>query len=85
MFDTDKFKELSKNYVLVKVDIPRRIDIITPEQLEKNKELLKKYNSQQAFPKIVFLNHRGKKIDEVEGYNSLRDPRNYFSKIEKNQ
>lgn len=85
LFDTDEFKKLSKNYVLVKVDIPRRVDIISPEQLKKNKELLSDYNSQKVFPKIVFLNSKGKKIDEIEGYNSLRDPRNYFKMIKKHQ
>ncbi|MCF8714137.1 thioredoxin family protein [Joostella atrarenae] len=85
LFDSKEFKELSKNYVLVKVDIPRRVDIISEEQLKKNKELLGTYNSDKVFPKIVFLNPRGKKMNEVEGYNSLRDPRHYFEMIKKYQ
>ncbi|MCX2681422.1 thioredoxin family protein [Galbibacter sp. EGI 63066] len=83
LFDSDRFAKLSENYVLVKVDIPRRIDIITPEQLKKNRKMLGEYNEEKVFPKMVFLNHRGKKMDEVSGYNSLRDPSNYFEIIEK--
>ncbi|MEL4308532.1 thioredoxin family protein [Joostella sp. CR20] len=85
LFDSEEFKELAKDYVLVKVDIPRRIDIISEEQMKKNRELLDDYNPQKVFPKIVFLNDRGKKIDQIEGYNSLRDPRNYFEMIKKHQ
>ena len=43
-FNTEAFETKAENFVLIKVDMPRRNDIITPEQKKKNKVLVKKYN-----------------------------------------
>ncbi len=79
-FSTEKFKNQSQNVVLLKVDIPRRMDIISEEQLKANKKLLSKYNKQGGFPNIIALNHNGKVLGTQGSYSSsLRDPSRYFS------
>lgn len=68
LFHTEKFKALSdKSLVLLEVDIPRRLDIVSPEKLIENKSIQKKYKV-KSFPTLMFVNHRGKKIAEKKGY-----------------
>ncbi|WP_299181467.1 thioredoxin family protein [uncultured Aquimarina sp.] len=79
-FSTMRFKELSKRVILLKVDIPRRMDVISEEQLKANKKLLAKYNKEGGFPNIIALNHKGKVLGKQGSYSaSLRDPARYFS------
>ncbi|MBW1296646.1 thioredoxin family protein [Aquimarina litoralis] len=83
-FSTEKFKNQSENVVLLKVDIPRRSDILSKEQLIANKKLLSKYNKDRGFPHIIAMNHKGKVIDTEGSYSaSLRDPSRYFSFVSK--
>ena len=43
LFHTEKFKTLSdKDLVLLEVNIPRRLDIISPEKMIENKKLMEK-------------------------------------------
>jgi len=81
-FDTSKFKELSENFILVEIDSPFRIDIISEKQMAYNKNVIAKYNKEKTFPKLLALNHRGKVLGKVSGYSSLRDTSNYFDFIE---
>ncbi|WP_299219128.1 thioredoxin family protein [uncultured Aquimarina sp.] len=79
-FSTEKFKNQSQKVVLLKVDIPRRMDIISEEQLKANKKLLSKYNKQGGFPNIIAMDHNGKVLGSQGSYSSsLRDPSRYFS------
>ncbi|MFD2561058.1 thioredoxin family protein [Aquimarina rubra] len=79
-FSTEKFKKQSQNVVLLMVDIPRRMDIISEEQLKANKKLLGIYNKQGGFPNIIALDHNGKVLGTQGSYSSsLRDPSRYFS------
>ena len=82
-FSTEKFKAQAADYVLVMVDYPRRVDILTPEQLVYNKELVSKYNKDGVFPKLMAMNAKGKKLGEITGYSPLRDPSNYFNFVAK--
>ena len=44
LFHTEKFKTLAdRNLILLEVDIPYRLDIISPEKMKANKALQKKY------------------------------------------
>lgn len=82
-FDTDRFHKIAKDLVLIKVDIPRRVDIISENQLKANKELLKVYNKEGGFPLLVALNAKGKVLDSESSYStSLRDPSRYFNFVE---
>lgn len=79
-FSTAKFKSQAEKLVLLKVDIPRRTDIISEEQLKANKKLLATYNKQGGFPNIIALNEQGKVLGTQGSYSaSLRDPSRYFS------
>ena len=79
-FSTERFKNQSQDLVLLKVDIPRRTDIISENQLKANKKLLSKYNKEGSFPQIIALNDGGKIIGSEGSYSaSLRDPNRYFA------
>ena len=68
LFHTEKFKALAdKDLVLLEVNIPRRLDIISPEKMIENKGIQKKYKV-KAFPTLMFVNHKGRKIAEKKGY-----------------
>ena len=41
LFDTNEFSELSSNYVLLYIDIPRNRDLLSEEQWNHNQELFK--------------------------------------------
>lgn len=83
-FDTSEFKERSEEFVLVMIDYPRRVDILTTEQFEYNKGVVAKYNKARTFPKILVLNNKGKQQDEISGYSSLRDTSNHFAFLDRN-
>lgn len=68
LFHTEKFKSLSdKDLVLLEVDIPRRKDLVAPAKMKENLYLQKKYKV-KAFPTLMMVNHRGKKIAVKKGY-----------------
>lgn len=68
LFHTEKFKALAdKDLVLLEIDIPRRLDIISPEKMIENKAIQQKYKV-NAFPTLLIINHRGKKVAEKKGY-----------------
>jgi thioredoxin-related protein len=83
-FNTEEFIEKADNMVLVMIDKPRRIDIISERQMDYNKTIIKKYNSNKTFPKMIFLNHKGKILDEMSGYSYYGDTSNHFDFINKN-
>ncbi|MEP2935569.1 MAG: thioredoxin family protein [Gilvibacter sp.] len=82
-FETERFANLANEVILVEIDIPRRIDIVSKKQLAYNKEIVAKLNKDKSFPKLIAFTSRGRKIDEVSGYGSLRDPVHYFALVEK--
>ena len=68
LFKTEKFKTLSEeSLVLLEVDIPMRLDLLSPKKMKSNKALQKKYRV-ESFPTLMMVNHRGKKIAEKTGY-----------------
>ena len=64
------------------VDLPFRDDIISQEQRQKNKVLIKKYNPEESFPLIVALNKKGKEFNRISAYSSLRDTTMHFQFLE---
>ena len=77
-FESADFAESAKEMVLVIIDIPRRQDLLSPEQLAYNMKVLSRYNEEKTFPKILALNHKGKVKGVITGYGSLRDTSPYF-------
>lgn len=68
LFHTEKFKAIAdKDLVLLEVDIPRRKDIVPQDKMSENLYLQSKYKV-KAFPTLLMVNHRGKKIAEKKGY-----------------
>ncbi len=82
-FYTQEFKEREDKFVLVMIDKPRRIDILSEEQMEYNDKIIAQYNKQKTFPKILILNEKGKVVDEIDGYNYLHDTTLHFAFIDK--
>ena len=68
--------------VLLMVDIPRRVDIITKAQKEKNIKLVRKYNKKGGYPNLVALNSRGEVIGELGGYTFLRETDRHFAFVD---
>ncbi len=82
-FYTEAFKEKSDNFILVMIDKPRRIDILSEKQMKYNDQVISKYNKQKTFPKVLLLNANGRVIDEIDGYNFLHDTTHHFAFINK--
>lgn len=85
LFDTPEFQELSKNYILLYIDIPRREDILTPAQKEHNTGLLKRFNKKGVFPLLLAMSPKGKILDEHSGYGMNGDTQYYLQFLKKNQ
>ena len=83
-FEHPEFIEKSESFVLVMIDYPRRVDIISEEQMAYNKGVVAKLNKSRTFPKILILNSKGKKKDEISGYSPLRDTSSHFNFIARN-
>ncbi len=81
-FNTEKFEERAKKMVLLMVDMPRRKDIISPEQKEKNLKLVRTYNSSGGYPNLVALNDKGHIIGELGGYTFLRETDRHFAFVD---
>ncbi len=78
-FESDKFKEKADSLVLLMIDLPFRQDIISEEQRKKNKTISKKFNKSDSFPNIVGMNSKGKVINNISAYSSLRDTTLHFN------
>ncbi len=81
-FETPEFGKRAQRMVLLMVDMPRRIDIITPEQKKKNIEMVKKYNTEGSYPTLVALNEHGHIIGELGGYSFLRETDRHFAFVD---
>jgi len=81
-FENPLFQERAEKLVLVMIDYPRRMDILTKDQLAYNKTIIEKYNTDKSFPKIIVLNHKGKEKGRISGYSSLRDATPHFAFID---
>lgn len=81
-FNSTKFEEKSENFVLLLVDIPRKVDVISKEQKEKNLKLVNKYNKTGGYPKLVALDSSGHVVGELGGYTFLRETDRHFAFID---
>ena len=82
-WENEEFLAQANDFVLLEVDIPFRMDIVSEEQLQANKKLQAKYNKEKSFPTLLALNSNGKVLDKISAYSQLRDPSSYFSFVEK--
>lgn len=77
-FGSEEFKNKSSKVVLLLVDVPFRQDIISEEQLIKNKALAKEFNPQNSYPTLIGLSSSGIEINRISAYSYLRDTSNHF-------
>jgi len=82
-FDTEKFGTESQKFVLLVVDLPRRNDIITPDQKRKNMILMQDYNRRGSFPTLVGLDSDGKTLGNINGYSRSYGTGDYFEFLKK--
>ena len=81
-FYTKKFKEATQDhFILVRINSPRRPDLISTAQIDKNLALRKLY-SQKVFPSVVITDAEGKQIGSVESYNYLHDTSKHYKLID---
>ncbi|MBT8188736.1 MAG: thioredoxin family protein [Croceitalea sp.] len=85
LFATKEFKELSKEFVLLYVDIPRSKDLLTKEQMEHNKELFSKLNKKGVFPLLVALSNNGNILDQYSGYSMNGEVGYHLEFLKKNK
>lgn len=84
-FETEEFATRAKDLVLVMIDYPRRMDIISETQKAYNKTVIEKYNANKSFPKFIMLNAKGKEIGELSGYssfNTYKDTSHHFAFVD---
>lgn len=81
-FSSAEFEKRAEKMVLLMVDMPRRVDIITPEQKQKNLALVRKYNSNGSYPNLVALNSKGYIMGELNGYTFLRETDRHFAFVD---
>jgi len=84
-FETEEFKALSGEYVLLYVDLPRGRNLISSDQLMHNQKVLAKLNKRGVFPLITILTGKEKVLDELSGYNMAGDTNKHLKFIEKNK
>lgn len=68
LFESAEFLELADKYVLLYIDIPMNRDILTPEQLQHNKDLSSKLNKKGSVPLLKILDMKGKELGKYSGY-----------------
>ncbi|HDZ03868.1 thioredoxin family protein [Maribacter sp.] len=85
LFDTNEFQELSSNYILLYIDVPRNRDLLTEEQMTHNKELLTKLNKKKVFPLLKVIDDKGKELDQLSGYSMNGVIDSHIKLLEKNK
>ncbi|MGY5353203.1 thioredoxin family protein [Wenyingzhuangia sp. IMCC45533] len=83
LFDANAYADLLDEFNLVYVDIPQKLDVITPKQYAHNKELLKELNPRKIFPYVLVLNKKGKVLETKSGYSSIAEPTVYAQMLKK--
>ena len=82
-FYTEKFKKIAEeNLILVRIDSPRRPDLISELQASYNNKLSKKYD-QKVYPTVVLVNAKGEQLGKVESYNYLHDTSKHYELVQK--
>ncbi len=81
-FYTEKFQKIAtENLILVRVNSPRRPDLISGFQKGKNLELKKRYN-QKILPTVILTDANGTSLGMIESYNYLHDTSKHYALIE---
>jgi thioredoxin-related protein len=81
-FNSEEFATRAEKLILVLIDRPHRVDIISEEQLAYNKTVIAKYNKENTFPKLVIVNAKGIEKGRISGYSYSRDTANHFAFVD---
>ncbi len=84
LFDTNQFKEVAKDYVLLYVDLPRKKELLSAEEMKQNKALLSQWNKKGVFPLISLVSTEEKELASLSGYGSKVDVEKYLDFLRKN-
>jgi|TARA_R110000744_G_scaffold317947_2_gene424516 thioredoxin-related protein len=84
LFDTNQFKEVAKDYVLLYVDLPRKKELLSAEEMQQNKALLSQWNKKGVFPLISLVNTEEKEVASMSGYGSKVDVEKYLDFLRRN-
>jgi len=68
LFAKEEFKKFNDSYVMLYIDIPRNRDILTPEQMNHNADMLDRLNKEKVFPFFKVLNSKEQELDQYSGY-----------------
>ncbi|WP_036153699.1 thioredoxin family protein [Maribacter forsetii] len=85
LFDTNEFQQLSNNYILLYIDVPRNRDLISEKQMVHNKELLTKLNKKKVFPMFKIIDAKGNELDKLSGYSMNGVIDSHLRLLEKNK
>ncbi len=84
-FVKQDFIDISSNYTLVYIDIPRNRDLISKKQYDHNMKLLSEFNKKKVFPLMVVARANGKVLDSYSGYGMNGDFSHHLNFLKKNQ
>lgn len=85
LFQSPAFAAISKDYILLYIDIPRNKDLLSKEQLKHNYDLASKYNKKNAVPLLKILNSKGNSLGEYSGYSMTGDTQYHLRLLKKHQ
>ncbi|ADY30535.1 MULTISPECIES: thioredoxin family protein [Cellulophaga] len=83
LFATAEFKEISENYELLYIDIPRNNDLLTEKQLKHNMDLMAKYNKKGVFPNLKILDSKGREKGALHGYSMNGEVQHHIKFLKK--
>ncbi len=81
-FNTAKFVEKSKDFVLLMVDLPRQSGVISKSQKRKNMLLSQKYNRRGSYPALVGMSSEGEILTALNGYDHRKGTESHFDFLE---
>lgn len=84
-FDTEAFQDVSRDYVLLYIDIPMNRNLISAEQLQHNKEVSLRLNRKNSVPLLTILDAQGKELDAYAGYNMKGGVERHLDLLEKHR
>lgn len=85
-FESADFQPYISDFILVMIDYPRRVDIVSKDQLAYNKKVIAKYNKSKTFPKVMILDKNGREKDKLSGYssyNGYKDTSHHYNLVKK--
>ncbi|MCM4171633.1 thioredoxin family protein [Arenibacter sp. TNZ] len=84
LFETEQFKEVAKDYVLLYVDLPRKKESLSADEMKQNKELLTQWNKKGIFPLISLVSTEEKEVATLSGYGTKGDVEKYMDFLRRN-